>query len=82
MWVVSSCVPQLPLQIEDAARRITDEDEGVFARVNQVRMHPIKAVFGIQIRRIRMFWGLPDPDPNPLVRGMDPNPASHPSFIP
>lgn len=35
VWVVSSCVPQLPLQIEDAARRITDEDEGVFARVNQ-----------------------------------------------
>ena len=34
--MVSACVPQLPLQIEDAARRITDEDEGVFARVNQV----------------------------------------------
>ncbi len=36
VWVVSSCVPQLPLQIEDAARRITEDDEGVFARVNQV----------------------------------------------
>lgn len=35
--MVSSCVPQLPLQIEDAARRVTDEDERVFARVNQVR---------------------------------------------
>jgi len=35
VWVVSSCVPQLPLQIEDAARRVTEEDEGVFARVNQ-----------------------------------------------
>jgi len=35
VWVVSSSDPQLPLQIEDAARRITEEDEGNFARVNQ-----------------------------------------------
>merc|ERR1712142_523446 len=35
VWVVSSSDPQLPLQIEDAARRITEEDEGQFARVNQ-----------------------------------------------
>jgi len=35
VWVVSSSDPQLPLQIEDAARRITEEDEGTFARVNQ-----------------------------------------------
>jgi hypothetical protein len=27
----------------------------------------------IQIRRIRMFLGLLDPDPDPLVKGMDPN---------
>ena len=36
VWVVSSSDPQLPLQIEDAARRITEDDEGNFARVNQV----------------------------------------------
>jgi hypothetical protein len=30
------------------------------------------AVLGIRISRIRMFLGLPDPDP--LVRGMDPDP--------
>jgi hypothetical protein len=29
---------------------------------------------GIRIRRIRMFLGLPDTDPNPLVRGTDPDP--------
>jgi hypothetical protein len=27
-------------------------------------------------RRIRMFLGLLDPDPDPLVRGMDPDPGS------
>jgi hypothetical protein len=36
-----------------------------------------KAVFRIRIHRIHMFLGLPDPDP--LVRGMDP--APDPSFI-
>jgi hypothetical protein len=25
--------------------------------------------------RIRMFFGLLDPDPDPLVRGMDPDPS-------
>merc|ERR1711963_149315 len=34
VWVVSASDPQLPLQIEDAARKLT-EDEGNFARVNQ-----------------------------------------------
>jgi hypothetical protein len=28
----------------------------------------------IQIHRIHMFWGLLDPDTDPLVRGMDPDP--------
>jgi len=35
VWVVSSSDPQLPLQIEDAGRKITEEEEGNFARVNQ-----------------------------------------------
>jgi len=34
VWVLSASDPQLPLQIEDAARKITEEDEGTFARVN------------------------------------------------
>jgi hypothetical protein len=29
----------------------------------------------IPIRRIRMFFGLPDPDLDPLVRGADPDPS-------
>ncbi len=33
-----------------------------------------KAVLRIRIRRIRMFLGLLDPDPDPLVRGMHPDP--------
>ncbi len=32
-------------------------------------------MLGIQIRKIRMFLGLLDPDPDPLVRGMDPDPS-------
>jgi hypothetical protein len=31
------------------------------------------ALLRIRIRRIRMFLGLLDPDPNPLVRGTDPD---------
>jgi hypothetical protein len=30
------------------------------------------------IHRIHMFLGLPNPDPDPLVRGMDPDPALDP----
>jgi hypothetical protein len=30
------------------------------------------SVLGIRIRRIRMFLGLPDADPDPVVRGTDP----------
>jgi hypothetical protein len=32
----------------------------------------------IWIHRIHMFLGLLDPDPDPLVRGMDPDPALDP----
>jgi hypothetical protein len=40
-------------------------------------------VLRIRIRRIRMFLGLLDPGPDPLVRGTDPDPATDPdpSFI-
>ncbi len=33
-------------------------------------------VLRIRIHRIHMFLGLLDPDPDPLVRGMDPDPDS------
>jgi hypothetical protein len=38
------------------------------------------AVLGVRIwiRRFRMFLGLQDPDPDPLVRGTDPDPAQNP----
>ena len=35
VWVVSSSDTQLPLQIEDAGRKVTEDEEGNFARVNQ-----------------------------------------------
>jgi hypothetical protein len=35
------------------------------------KIYSIQAVFRIRIHRIHMFLGLPDPDP--LVRGMDPD---------
>jgi hypothetical protein len=34
---------------------------------------PLPAVF--RIHRIHMFLGHKDPDPDPLVRGMDPDPS-------
>jgi hypothetical protein len=39
--------------------------------------HP---VLRIRIRRIRMFFGLLDLDPDPLLRGTDPAPAPSGSF--
>jgi nondiscriminating aspartyl-tRNA synthetase len=35
VWVVSASDPQLPLQIEDAGRRVTEDEEGNFATVKQ-----------------------------------------------
>jgi hypothetical protein len=35
---------------------------------------------GDPVRRIRMFLSFPDPDPDPLVRGADPDLAPDPSF--
>jgi hypothetical protein len=32
--------------------------------------------------RIHMFLGLPDPEPDPLVRGIDPDPALDPDLDP
>ncbi len=40
--------------------------------------HAYKSVLGI---RIHMFLSLLDPDPDPLVRGMNPDPALDPSII-
>ena len=34
VWVVSASDPQLPLQIEDAGRRVTEDEEGNFAKVS------------------------------------------------
>jgi hypothetical protein len=39
---------------------------------------PYKPVLRIRIHRIHMFLGLLDPDPDPLVRAMDPDPALDP----
>jgi hypothetical protein len=36
-------------------------------------------MLGVRIRRICMFFGLPDPDP--LVRGTDPDPDPDPSLF-
>ncbi len=35
----------------------------------------VRPVLRIRIRRIRMFLGLLDPDPDPLVRCTDPDPS-------
>ncbi len=41
----------------------------------------LTAVLRIRIRQIHVFLGLLDPDPDPLVRGMDPDLDLDPSNI-
>ncbi len=60
-----------------------DRDRGTFYRLGHQCLvihkswhsneHCYQPVFRIRIHRIHMFLGLPDPDP--LVRGMDPDPS-------
>jgi hypothetical protein len=40
-----------------------------------------RAVFRIRIHRIHMFFGLLNPDPDPLVRGMDPEVIYRKTFL-
>ena len=61
VWVVCASDPQLPLQIEDAGRRVTDDEEGNFAKVNQdtrldnrvldLRTPTNQAIFRLEILR-------------------------------
>ncbi len=41
-------------------------------------LQEIQVKFQAVFRIRHMFLGLPDPDPDPLVRGMDPDPALDP----
>ncbi len=70
------------LQQCGAAAARFQEENGTNARLqlplnhslqHKVHMYPL-AVLRIRIHRIHMFLGLLDPDPDPLVRGMDPDP--------
>jgi hypothetical protein len=55
--------------------RINKSQEGKLLYCHQESL----AVLWIRIRRIRMFLGLPDPHPDPLVTSTDP--VTDPSFI-
>ncbi len=59
-------------------RRVLGYDEEYEEIKESPNYQHLQAVFRIRIRihRIHMFLGLPDPDP--LVRGMDPDPALDP----
>ena len=48
-----------------------------------VSLRPLVTVLQIQIRirRIRKFLSHPDPEPSPLVGGMDPTTGQDPSII-
>jgi hypothetical protein len=50
----------------------------VIMNVRYVRQLFFLAVVRIRIHRIHVFLGLLDPDPDPLVRGMDPDQNSDP----
>jgi hypothetical protein len=54
---------------------------GVFIAVReipQISGGKGETVFGMLIRRIRMFLGLPDPHPDPLATSSDPDPSLFP----
>ncbi len=50
------------------------------AHASTIKHKHFSAVLGIRIR-IQMFLGLQDPDPDPLVRGMDPDQAPDPFLL-
>jgi hypothetical protein len=55
-----------------------NEEKGLGGLRSLVCFLPVLRI-RIQIRTIRMFLGLPDPDP--LVRGTDPDPAADPDRL-
>ncbi len=56
----------------DKFKRRAEYYKVIFSVRNKVG---ILTVLGIRIRRIPMFMGLPDPEPDPLVGGMNPDPS-------
>ncbi len=69
------------IQVHKKLIKIKREEPGtriVFAGSIRQDLKPLLAVLGI---RIRMFLGLPDSGPDPLVRGTDPDPATDPSLF-
>jgi hypothetical protein len=77
----------------DATTILADEQKGVFRVLDIGRPRPAGIllphffcmrlkVLWIRIRRIHMFLGLPDPNPDPLVRDTDPNPTLDPDTDP
>jgi hypothetical protein len=61
------------LAIEKVRKFKFDQLQNSGLVVSKVVGYWLMAVLRIRIRRIRMFLGLPDPDP--LVRGLDPDPS-------
>jgi hypothetical protein len=53
---------------------------GVDSLASCLQMIVLSTVLRIRIHRIHMFLGLLDPDPDPLVRGMDPDLDPDPSI--
>jgi hypothetical protein len=53
----------------------------VLTAVLRIRIRIRIQIHRIWIHRIHVFLGILYPDPDPLVRGMDPDPDLHPSNI-
>jgi hypothetical protein len=61
------------IALTDLPSRLPTQASTLYANNISKLMLSMQAVLGI-----RMFWGLPDPDP--LVRGTDPDPADQASL--
>jgi hypothetical protein len=66
-----------PPRLEDplTGRVVRIVSKQVHASLPHTQATMLNAVLRIRIHRIHMFFGLLDPDPDPLVRGMDPDPS-------
>ncbi len=60
-------------------KNVSKSDRKKMIRSVLTNVERFGTVLGIRIHRTRMFLGLPDPDP--LVRGMDPAPDPEPSLF-
>ncbi len=70
-----------PNPADEKEKTLEDFQAVSFCKNGGIDSTVLYPVLRIRIHRIHMFLGLLDLDPDPLVRGMDPDPGPDPSII-